>query len=266
MSLARTALRLAGIAALNADPVIAALCPDRVFDSRIDLLDAADPVPVIVLLTEDDTGRAWSTNNGGPPFDHACDLQLEISMRVVVPTGDADDVQIGIAETDAEAEATIDLIEERAVDALTVADTPQAALIRSAVTRRATELKSIRYASAESGSKIALRVVTLTVHLKVDQPDPTQTPTGAFAALPEPLRSVAAAQPATSSAYLTCLGIVAKLGVTAPVPLRGMDFTIQPQARFDPRNPPYVGDPFATDPIYVSVDTPCPATSQSENE
>ena len=260
MSLARTALRIAAVAAMNADPVIAALCPGRVYDSRIDELDAKDPVPVIVVYTEDNRGHPWSVNNGGPPFDHACDLHIEISMRVI--TEDLDEagapaVVIGMAETDTEAEVAIDLLEERAIWAVTNADTPQAALIRNAVVRRATELKSIRFASAESGSKIALRMVTLTMHLKNSQPDLGQAASGPFAALPDPLRTVAAAQPSDSSAYATCLGIAAMLApsVAAPVPMTGIDVTIQPQ-HLSAAQTPSATNPQAADPILEDIDLP----------
>jgi hypothetical protein len=47
VSLARTALRFAGILALLQDPVIARLCAGRVYDSRIEPFDAREPVPVI---------------------------------------------------------------------------------------------------------------------------------------------------------------------------------------------------------------------------
>ena len=46
MALARTALRLAAIPTLLADPVVTALCGPRVFDSRIYRLDSAEPVPL----------------------------------------------------------------------------------------------------------------------------------------------------------------------------------------------------------------------------
>ena len=257
MSLVRTALRLAAVAALEADPVVSALCPGRIFDSLIDELDAQDPVPVIVVFTEDDKGGAWSVNNGGPPFDHACELLLEISMRVIVPATDSDPVQIGLAETDPEAEATIDLLEEAAIAAVTNADTPQAALIRQAVLRRATEFKSVRFASADSGSKLALRAVALTCHLKIDQPDPWVIPTGPFAALPAPLRVVAESLPPTSDGYATCASLASRLTVPTSTPLEGIDMALAP-ADLTAGAPLPLGDPYAPDPLAVSIDLQCP--------
>lgn len=255
MSLARTALRLAAVAALNADPVIAALCAGRVFDSRIDELDAKEPVPLIVVYTEDDSGRAYSVNNGGPPFDHACDLVLEISLRVTVASADGGDaVDIAMPETDREAEASLDLLEEAAVVAVTVAETPQAALIRSAVTRRTTEFKSIRFASSDTGAKMAMRLITLTTHLKGDQPDPLDPPTGPMAALPEPLRSVALSLDPSSSGYATCTALAARLTVPAVAPFGGATMKIQPAAQFDPANPPSEASATAADPIFQRAD------------
>ncbi len=260
MSLARTALRLAAVAALEADPVVAALCQDRVFDSRIDELDTEDPVPVIVVTTEDDGGKAWSINNGGAPFDHACHLVVEISMRAT-QTDPGGDVTIGIACTDSEMEATLDLLEDVAVAALTVGETPQAQLIRDAVTRRATELNSVRYASADTGAKIAMRIATLTMHLKIDQPDVLDPPTGAFAALPDPLRSVAEALDPSSPGYATCVALAAKLTPPALAPLSGFDIKIAPSGQFDPLNPPVpastpptVNDQAQADPVLQSID------------
>ncbi|WP_158810228.1 hypothetical protein [Beijerinckia sp. L45] len=262
MSLARTALRMAAVAALRADPVIAALCPDRVFDSRIDKLDAEDPVPVIVVYTEDDKGRPWSVNNGGPPFDHACDLLFEISMRVVAEAVGDDGSSapvIGMAETDTEAEVTLDLLEERAIDAVTVADTPQSLLIRTAVTRRAVELVSVRFVSADAGSKLALRMVTLSTHLKINQADPRDIATGPFAALPDPLRTVASAQVPGSYSYQICLGLAAKLNpAPTPQPLEGMDLTYQVQ-QLTAGETPSQTDQDASTPFTESIDL-CPSS------
>lgn len=257
MSLVRTALRLAAVAALEADPVVSALCPGRIYDSRIDELDAQDPVPVIIVFTEDDKGGAWSVNNGGPPFDHACELLIEISMRVIVPATETDPVSIGLAETDPQAEATIDLLEEVAIAAVTNADTPQAALIRKAVLRRATEFKSVRFASADSGSKLALRAVALTCHLKIDQPDPRVVPTGPFAALPAPLRTVAASLAPTSAGYATCTALAQRLTVPIATPFEGIDLTIVP-ANLKAGAPLPLGDHNAPDPLAMSIDLACP--------
>lgn len=164
-ALARTALRLAGIEALKADATIAALCGARIYDSRIESLTETEPVPVIIVLTEEMEGDAWSANNGGPPFDDHCDLVLDIAMRAQVQAEDSEPF-IGTPETNAELEAGLDLLEHCAVDALCTAATPQSLLLRRAVTRRVGKQKSVRYVEAETGIKLAERMVTLTVQLK----------------------------------------------------------------------------------------------------
>ena len=209
--LARTALRLAAVEALNADAVIAAACSGRVYDSLIGAFQSNDPVPVIVVATEDDNGVAWSANNGGAPFDQTVDLTLEITVCTFVPDSDA--IDIYVPATTRESELLIDLLEFRAVEALTAGDTPQAKLLRKAVTRRVESYRSIRYASEDAGLKLARRLVTLSAKLKGDDgpATPFDESTGPFAALPDPLRTIAASMPAGSSGLATCEALVAKL-------------------------------------------------------
>ncbi len=217
MSLARTALRLAVIAALEADATVAAFCVGRIFDSRIEEIDAKEVAPIIIVFTGDEHGKAWSANNGGPPFDSAVDLNLEISMRIQASADGADVPDIGVPEIDSELEAALDLIEDAAVAAIAVGDTPASILVRQ-VLRRITEHRSVRYASADTGAKLAMRLVTLTAEMNEDdgQQSPFDgVPTGPFAALPEPLRTVASSLPAGSDGLATCQALVAKL--TAPV-------------------------------------------------
>lgn len=165
-ALARTALRLAGIAALTADPVINALCQGRVFDSRIESLTETEAVPVITVLTEEMEGDAFSANNGGPPFDDRCELVLEIALRAVVQE-DGEAAYIGTPATNAELEAALDLLEHRSVDALTIGDSPESRLVRL-VTRRVSKQKSTRFVDAETGIKLAERTVCLSAELKGD--------------------------------------------------------------------------------------------------
>ena len=222
MSLARTALRLAVIEALKADPTVAALCGARIFDSLIEEFDSSKPVPMIVVLTEEDGGKAYSVNNGGPPFDQVCDLVLEIAVREVVQE-DGEEPQIAIPQTDRELEAAIDLLEHAAVAAITVADTPASLLVRKAVTRRATRYSSTRFTSDKTGMKFAVREVRLTLELKGETRfNPLDIPTGPFATLPEPLRTVCQAMPAGSSGAQTCQLIAAALAGETPQPFAGV--------------------------------------------
>lgn len=237
MSLARTALRLATVEALNADPTIAFLCQGRVFDSRLSELEAADPVPVIVVSTEEANGRGTSDNNGGPPFFDKCELVIEFSLRVTAP-GEGGGVDVMLVETDREAESRLDLLEHRAVEAVTVADTPQSRLIRKHVTRRVTEYKSIRFSSDETALKLAVRMLHLTTELKGDDRfDATVAPTGPYAALPQPLRAVAEAMPPGSSGKATCDQLAALATGEPIVPFHGLDATVAPVV-IDPASPP----------------------------
>lgn len=251
MALARTALRLAVVEALLADPTVASICGIRIFDSRISELDSTEPVPVVTVLTEDDGGKAWS-QNGGVPFDERCELTLEIAMRCLADV--ADGQAIGVVETDREIEAVLDLLEHCAVECITVGETPQAKLIRSAVTRRVTEFKSMRFTSDDTSVKLAIRVIHLTTDLKgEDQGDATVEPTGPYAHLPQPLRSVALALPAGSSGRAVCDLIAAALTPGAPNPFRGADLVIGPQVALDPDTAPSEQDDIAAGRIIRST-------------
>lgn len=237
MSLARTALRLAAVEALNADPTIAILCLGNVYDSRIGNLEADEPVPVITVYTEDDAGEAFSSNNGGPPFDETCELLLEIAMRAVVPG--SQDGELGIAESDRELEALVDLLEARSIEALTIGDTPQSRLIRQKVTRRAASFKSMRFTTDDTGIKLAIRMVNLTVELKGDdRTDATTVVTGPYAALPEPLRSVARSLPDGSSAKALCDRLNGLASGEAVAPLSRVDVVVAPRPSLDPKAMP----------------------------
>jgi hypothetical protein len=238
VSLARTALRLAAVEALNSDPVIAALCDGRVYDSRVTDFDHTERVPVIIVTTDDDQGEAYSANNGGEPFDLTVDLVLEIAMMATAIDDAGDAVGLGSPATDRELEAVLDLLEERAVTILTVPETAAARLVR-AVTRRVTRKKSSRFATDETGEKLAIRLTTLSVALKGD--DYVTVPTGPFAALPDPLRTVCAAMPAGSSALATCQLLAAAMPVPdtpADAAFKGINLILQPVLELSPNGPP----------------------------
>lgn len=227
MSLARMACRLQAIEALNSDPAIAALVKGRVFDSRISALDHREPVPVILVTTEETKGEAWSKQNGGAPFDLSCDLVLEIAMNALGGT-DAEPM-VGYVTTDRELEAMLDLLEERAIDVITVGETDAARLLRSAVTRRVPHVASSRFATDQTGEKLAVRLLTLRVELKgEDQRDVTQAAAGPYAVLPEPLRSVALASAAGGSVRETCDLIAASIPAVVETPFLGADIVVAP--------------------------------------
>jgi len=242
MSLARTALRLAAIEALNADPVIAALCEGRVYDSRMEDFDRKEPVPIIIVTTDDDQGEGVS-GNGDAPFLRTVEINLEIAVRVVSRDDATNTVTIGSLATDRELEATLDLIEERAVEALTVGEGPAAALVRK-VTRTVPRLKSTRFVTDEVGEKLAIRLVTLTANLKGEDRHAADIPTGPFARLPDPLRTVCQAMPADSSALATCQMIHDALPPLEVELYTGADLTLRPDPS-QPRPQPGEGEQHA---------------------
>ena len=224
MSLARTALRLAAIAALETHPVIAACCPGRIFDSRVGDFNHREPVPVIIVTTEELHGEPFNPQNGGEPFNDHCDLVLEIAMTQFVE-GEGGDAFLYRPETDRELEAALDLLEECASLMITLGrpaarfrPTAAGALLQKAVVRRVTKRTSARFASDQTGEKLAIHLLTFRVELKGEAVDMRAPPTGEFALLPDPLRSVAASLAADSSGYATCQLIAEQLALlTAPV-------------------------------------------------
>lgn len=249
MSLARTALRLAAVEALKADPVIFALCsgPDakgdiktRIYDSRMAEFDRTEPVPVIIVTTDDDQGEGFSANNGGAPFDLTVDLALEIAVKAWAVDEAGALLGIGSPATDREVEAQLDLIEERAVEALTAGETPQATLVRK-VTRKVARKKSARFVEDGTGEKLAIRLVTLSASLKGEDRHVRDLPTGPFHRLPDPLRTVCEAMPAGSSARQTCQMIFDALPDPAAPPFTGADLALQPTA-LQGSGPPVRGD------------------------
>lgn len=217
MSLARTALRIAAIAALNSHPTIDARCAGRIYDSRVGDFDAGEPVPAIVVTTEQLSGEAWNPQNGGAPFDDACDLVLEIAQTQIVHDGD--DSGIYHPETDGELETELDLLEQCAEWMLTLGMThprarqytPAGRVLVKSVTRRVSKRTSDRFSSDDIGAKLAIHLLTFRVELKGENIDMRILPTGPFAALPDPLRTVAESLPPDSPAHATCVAIAAAL-------------------------------------------------------
>ena len=240
MSLIRTALRFQAIEVLNADPVIDGLVRGRVYDSRIGVFDHREPVPVIVVTTEETKGEAWDRQNGGMPFRTSCDLVVEIAMNVVA--GPEDQQVLGYVATDSELEAFLDLIEERTIQALAAGDTSQAVLLREHVVRRFGKIASQRFATDQTGEKLAIHLLTLTVDL-CDPPadDIFDPPTGEFAALPEPLRTLAPHFLPGLGPRETCTLLAGKLPAPTPPPgvppFAGVDLVLVPQP-LDPATTP----------------------------
>lgn len=227
MTLARTAVRLQAIELLNADPVVGAACNGRIFDSRLAELSHEEPVPVIVVTTEETKAEGSRLSDSASPTEIACDLVLEIAMDAVAQDADGN-VGTFIPATDRELEAALDVIEEAAIAAVIYGQTAPARLMRQAVILGVPEYKSSRFATDDTGEKLAIRLVTLRVRLRSDDPDILNPPTGPFAGLPNPLRTVAEHLPAGSSALATCARIAGMLTGQAFVPFTGVDARISP--------------------------------------
>ena len=258
MSLARTALRLSVVSALQADPVLAVIVtPDRVYDSLIQEFEAETLVPTIVVLTEADSGEAFDRQNGGPPFNQTCSLSLEIAMRQTVQDDDGEPA-LGTVATDRELEASLDLIDEAAINAITIADTPQSRLVRQAVTRRIVKRDSNRFAADGTGVKYAIREVILSAELKGDDVrNPLDVPPGPFSSLPNPLRTVAEVLAPDSSGYAICVRIAMLLAGPAPQQFMGIDVTYAPKQPAYPPGPPVaLTDPSVPDPIEDIITIP----------
>ncbi|SFM76394.1 hypothetical protein [Methylobacterium pseudosasicola] len=218
MSLARTALRLQVIEALNSHPVIDGQCQGRIYDSRIGNFDDKEPVPVITVSTEDLSGEGWNPQNGGAPFKDSCNLVLDIGMAQFVEDADGGDFYFQPG-TDSELEAALDLIEQCAEWILTTGmphprarqKTHAGRLLMSAVTRRVSKRDSQRFSPDDGGERLAIHMLTFRVELKGEDVETYAVPPGPFGALPDPLRTVAQSLTEGSASYLTCLKIAQDL-------------------------------------------------------
>lgn len=234
MTLARTALRLATVAALKGansatGPTIAR---NRVYDSRIADFSPEtypdDAKPTVIILTDEDEGDALSLQNGGPPFKRLISLVMEFAMiqGFDVPIEDGGVAFVpGYPATDAEHEASLDLLEFEITRRLASDLDPLCALFRSFT--RVWKHDCHRQVLDETGIKIAARILTWTVEVSDDQVKIYKTgstlPTG-YDILPEPLRRVAKALPAGNERKL-CDALVAALSPLTSQPLAGLDIT-----------------------------------------
>ena len=228
MTLARTALRLCVTACLegsaDARPTIA---EGRVYDSRIAEIApesfVADALPTVILLSDNDEGDALSVQNGGPPFRRSIDIVFETGMTQAIKDGD--DYVVIYPDTDAQLEASLELLQFQIVQRLAYDPDPLCVLFRKFVRIRRQE--SHRQVLDESSIKIACRIMTLTCEVSDDQvgvrnaaaPSPDS-----FDVLPEPLRSVALALPVGSPGHEICTSLAAALSpITSPA-FEGINF------------------------------------------
>lgn len=175
MSLERTALRIATVMALSNGFVAPypTMAGGRVFDSRFDPLQIVDlksddVLPLITVITDDDSGTSLSENNGGPPFEHTVTLCLDISIGMV---GEIDEKPAFLAmpQSEPELEAMLDLFERQLRAALLNPINTWAGEYRK-VARRMLDWKSARYVEADSNIRLAARKITASVMLQAEDP------------------------------------------------------------------------------------------------
>jgi len=250
MSFSRLALRLATIEALAPTggpyPTIAGR---RVYDSRIDLiagdddLSAIESNPLICVYTEDQHALPYGSVKY--PADEnvvtlVCELMLAVRGEVEIDAagGGVEVVgEDGVPVTDREHEALLDLLEAQVCYILDPKNRAPSAAIYSAVAWEIRSIHSDPQRAADRAVRIAARTVKL--HVKVRKEawpslPSTPTPTGVDL-LPEPLRAVAKALPANSSAAALLARIAAYAPQpTAPLPLEqiavGFDLGGSPNA------------------------------------
>lgn len=238
---ARLGLRLAAVEVLREDPFVLAATGGMVLDSQSGATAPA-PLPIVLVHTESMEGEAWSANNGGPPFNASCDILFEITH--VASAENDDEVVLYRPVTTAELEAGLDLLEGRIPRVLAFAESALAVAMRRTVLKRITALHSERFED-EQGVRRASRLLRLTCDLVEDEDDdPTaDLPTGPFAALPQPLRTLAPLLPVGSSSR----SVIEQAAAALPAPtedplLAGIDMTIRPGPK--PRPDPTDGAEF----------------------
>lgn len=218
MSLTRTAARLALYQLLLADPVIRAICDGAIYDSKLGNFRARAPRPTVIFSTEGSKGEAWDSQNGGPSFNDLTGLTFEMALRAVELDDQGQVIGYITPVTDKEMEAELDALEDRIlwlVGGKSAA--PEARAVRKVI-RRVARYESERFISEDIGEKLALRLLNVHVELIGDDTPASiwDLPTGPFAGLPDPLRTICDGLPEGSSGYETCRLIASKYPVPAP--------------------------------------------------
>lgn len=250
MTLARTALRLCAAGTLKGvDGARPTIAQERVYDSRNDPFQpedfAGDAKPIVIVVTDGDDGDAQSQQNGGPPFLRNIELVLELAMVARAPKVGADGKPIGgyvvgVPDTDARLEASLDLLEFQVIRRLASDLAPLSVLFRKLA--RIWKRECHRQIDDGAGVKIASRVLVLTCGVKDDQVQVFNNPNDPLPegldALPEPLRTVAKALPAGSAGADTCAALAAAITqLTAPA-LEGVDAIYDGANRAPPPDEP----------------------------
>lgn len=166
MSLSRTALRMATIAALTNGgvPPWPTMAQNRLFDSREDPLqysDRKDLLPLISVFTDEDKGDPqFGREQGGPPFRRHIDLYLEFGL--------ASDPETGMPPpTTGELEALLDIFEWQ-IRAALFAPTGIWGPLWLETALGVTESDCLRYVHPEGGQRLASRLLKLTCKVSDD--------------------------------------------------------------------------------------------------
>lgn len=231
MTLARTALRLATINALQGADAASGptAAQNRVYDSLIGDLDPETfpdhAKPTIIVLTDSDEGDELSRQNGGPPFRRDIDLVFELGM--IEKVRDDQGFDLVYPQTDAQLEAALDVLEFQIAQRLGYDPDPSCALFRRFF--RPIKRECHRQVMDDAGMKIACRLLTWTVNTTDDQVrvfnDPNAAiPTG-LDALPDPLKTIAKALPSGSSGAQIVATIAAAVAPLKAPQLEGFDAT-----------------------------------------
>jgi hypothetical protein len=231
MTLVRTALRLAAVNALagataTSGPTIA---NNRVYDSRITDFNPEsfpdDAKPTVIVLTDEDEGDQLSKQNGGPPFFRKIDLVFELG--IVQKVQDGTTFNLIYPDTDPRLEAALDVLEFQITQRLGYDPDQTCSLFRKFF--RPQKRDCHRQVLDDAGVKIACRVLTWTVDAPDDQVlvfnAADTVPTG-IDALPDPLKTIAAALPAGSSGADIAQSIANALAALTAPALEGFDATI----------------------------------------
>ena len=195
MSLARACLRLSAVAALRGQTLAGA----AVFDSRIGAVDGLRPQerrPVIAVYTEDQSGEALSSQNGGPPFKPLVELVFELTM-VEAQFDEATQIEnIACPTTDNELEASLDTLEQQIVTTLFENMTLPLSVLFRKIAVRAHHYQSLRFREEQKGIRLAYRYIIIKIEV-FDEPilvayDGKLT---GLDLLPRPFREIAKAWP-----------------------------------------------------------------------
>ena len=230
MALERTALRIAAVEALApadqygaAQPVWPTLAGGHVYDSHmqpVDDLTADEKRPIVVVTTERDETAA-PQRHGGRPAERTVELRVEMSVVAALEV-EGQTYVVALPGNDPEVEAQLDLLEEQVDFALRIG--PSGALYRAIGGGRIISTTSDPDRAGEEAVRLSMRSLVLTVRLTAacfDAAPPTVA--SGFDRLPEPLRTVALALPATSYALIDADGgpgflhRLADAAATAPV-------------------------------------------------